>query len=168
MRLDGFTRVAGLPVCNVYLKSDFVDGPVRLGVVDYIPAKGISLVLGNDLAGGRMWPCPVVTPCPVADNNTQELEQEYPNLFPACAVTRSMTEAAANNTDSDSQDVLTDVSLRDFFDSVCKTTVQANSDGIIPLKGKPITRDHLISEQRGDSDLQKYFQDLVEESDSES
>ncbi|XP_063586255.1 uncharacterized protein LOC134763618 [Penaeus indicus] len=165
--VDGFTGIAGLPLCMVYLRSDFMNGPVRLGVVDYIPAKGISVIIGNDLAGGRMWPCPVVTSCPPKENNTKELELKYPQLFPACAITRSMSKIVTNSKAAESHasesDVLGDFTLKDFFKDADKLVMPANSEGIIPLNGKPVTRDVLIAEQNNDPDLAKFYDDLVDE-----
>ncbi|XP_042207270.1 uncharacterized protein LOC121856033 [Homarus americanus] len=45
----------------------------------------------NDIAGTRVVPDPVVTPTPTMDNNTKLLEDQYPGLFPACVVTRSIS-----------------------------------------------------------------------------
>lgn len=44
---------------------------------------------GNDIAGSKTVPDPIVTPTPSAKDNTAELEEEYPGLFPSYAVKRS-------------------------------------------------------------------------------
>lgn len=43
-----------------------------------------SLLMGNDLDGDKVWPCPVVSTCPT-EENTVGLEREYPDIS-ACAV----------------------------------------------------------------------------------
>ncbi|KAK8389731.1 hypothetical protein O3P69_009021 [Scylla paramamosain] len=47
-----------------YLPCELVTGYVTLAVVDKLPASGISLLLGNDLAGDLMRPYLVVSPHP--------------------------------------------------------------------------------------------------------
>jgi len=39
---------------NIHLESDMVTGPVAVGVRPCLPIEGVDLVLGNDLAGGRV------------------------------------------------------------------------------------------------------------------
>lgn len=64
------TGADGVPLCRVYLTSKLVTDCVKLAVVDRIPTHGIVL-LGNDLAGDRMRPCPVVSPHPKSENTLQ-------------------------------------------------------------------------------------------------
>ncbi len=48
----------------VHLQSDLVTGTVPLGVRTELPVDGVSLILGNDLAGGKVFPSPVVVDKP--------------------------------------------------------------------------------------------------------
>ena len=77
---------------RINLKSDLISGTVIVGVRPELPVKGVSMLLGNDLAGGKVLPQPIVTrdPCTEADNDDDEISV----VFPACAVTRSMTRKA--------------------------------------------------------------------------
>ena len=43
-----------VPLYKVNLRSDVVSGEVIVGVVSSLPMKGISFLLGNDVAGGRV------------------------------------------------------------------------------------------------------------------
>ena len=72
------------------LKSDLVSGTVIVGVRPELPIKGVSVLLGNDLADGKVLPEPIVMyePCTEADYVENSV------VFPACAVTRSMTHKA--------------------------------------------------------------------------
>lgn len=83
----GGSPVNGVPVCSVYL----VTGYVKLAVLDRLPTSGVSFLSGNYLAEDRMRPCPLVSHHPSSENNNTELEAEYPSLFPACVVTRSVS-----------------------------------------------------------------------------
>ena len=40
---------------RVFLKSDLVSGPVTVRIWPTLPVEGVSLLLGNDLAGERLW-----------------------------------------------------------------------------------------------------------------
>ena len=44
----GFVNV---PLHNIYLSSDLVNGPVAVGIRQTLPFKGVDLLLVNDLAG---------------------------------------------------------------------------------------------------------------------
>ncbi|KAJ8379406.1 hypothetical protein SKAU_G00001840 [Synaphobranchus kaupii] len=82
-----------VPLHTVYLRSNVVSGLVTVGVVMSLPVKGISLLLGNDLAGAQVCVTPVVSSMPRETPETQALEKEYPEVFTACVVTRSQTRA---------------------------------------------------------------------------
>ncbi|KAJ8032010.1 hypothetical protein HOLleu_25409 [Holothuria leucospilota] len=88
----GFISV---PLHKINLKSDLVSGSVIVGVRPTLPVKGVSLLLGNDLAGGKVVANAILTDKPCDYNNTEQLEKEFPNLFPACAVTRAMSQKLA-------------------------------------------------------------------------
>ncbi|KAJ8040186.1 hypothetical protein HOLleu_14412 [Holothuria leucospilota] len=88
----GFISV---PLHKINLKSDLVSGSVIVGVRPTLPVKGVSLLLGNDLAGGKVVANAILTDKPCDYNSTEQLEKEFPNLFPACAVTRAMSQKLA-------------------------------------------------------------------------
>ena len=82
--------VISVALHKISLKSDLVLGTVTVGVRPELPVKGVSMLLGNDLAGGKVLPEPIITrePCTEADTVENSV------VFPACAVTRSMTRKA--------------------------------------------------------------------------
>ncbi len=49
-----------VPIHQVHINSDFVNGMVNLRVYSNLPFQGVGLVLGNDLAGGHVFPRPIV------------------------------------------------------------------------------------------------------------
>ncbi len=90
-----------VPLHKVHLKSDLVNGLVHLGVREQLPFEGVGLILGNDLAGGQVFPRPIVGNDGKSD--TSSLSQEFPSTFPVCAVTRAQSkkfEDVVNLTDS--------------------------------------------------------------------
>lgn len=79
-----------LPLHDLYLTSDLVTGPATLGVCSHLPVDGVDVILGNDLAGGDVFPRPLVISEPPQDDNSS-LAQNFPTVFPSCAVTRAQS-----------------------------------------------------------------------------
>lgn len=80
------------------LLSGLVEGEVELGVRPALPVDSVSVILGNNYAGVRVWqnnPVPVVLSSPQRDE-TDDCSKQFPDVFEACAVTRSVTRAAAS------------------------------------------------------------------------
>ena len=46
-----------IPLCKITLKSQWKNGPIQVGVVDKLPMKGISLILGNEVKTKKYHPC---------------------------------------------------------------------------------------------------------------
>lgn len=52
--------------------------------------NGVALIIGNDLAGGKVLPFPEVIENTVYDSVTSgELASEFPSVFAACVVTQA-------------------------------------------------------------------------------
>ncbi len=60
---------------------------MKVGVYDCLPVNGVEFILGNDLAGGKVFPMLEVFDKPVLSDHTDELSEMYPETFPACVVT---------------------------------------------------------------------------------
>ena len=45
------------PLCKITLKSQWKNRPIQVGVVDKLPMKGISLILGNEVKTKKCHPC---------------------------------------------------------------------------------------------------------------
>ena len=92
-----------VPLHKVNLSSELVSGPVSVGVTGSLPVKGVHLLLGNDLAGGKVAVAPVMTDNPVLNDDVSPIEEEIPHLFPACAVTRAMARRAEKEKKAESK-----------------------------------------------------------------
>ena len=72
-----------------------VQGDVAIGVRPVLPVHGVDIILGNDLAGSRIWasvvPPPLVTLSPAGLSQPDESAVRFPEVFPACAVTWVMS-----------------------------------------------------------------------------
>ncbi len=56
-----------------------------------LPVDNVSFILGNDIAGGNVFPRPVVISEPM-ECASMALVEKFPQVFPACAVTRSQSQ----------------------------------------------------------------------------
>ena len=45
-----------IPLCKITLKSQWENGPIQVSVVDKLPLKGISLILGNEVKSKKCQP----------------------------------------------------------------------------------------------------------------
>ncbi|XP_038156371.1 zinc finger MYM-type protein 1-like [Cyprinodon tularosa] len=74
----------------IYLQSELVQGEVTIALRPSLPVEGVSLILGNNPAGGRVWrdvaPPPVVRACPSV-SLSDVCARDFPEAFPGCAVT---------------------------------------------------------------------------------
>ena len=70
----------------------------------------MSLILGNDLAGGRVLAAPEVVPFPLVSKSPDELEKQYPETFPVCVATHAMLKKKKQTKEADS-----DIALFDTF-----------------------------------------------------
>ncbi|XP_076049398.1 uncharacterized protein LOC143030081 [Oratosquilla oratoria] len=192
--VNGLTGGSRFPLCMLYLRSPITSGYVTLGVVDRLPVKGVSLLIGNDLAGGVMLPNAVVSSRPSVENNTRQLEQEIPGLFPACAVTRSMSQREGaesselvsgrlddvdpslpcEESEVDSSQVdLPEIGLGEFFEDPSpaeKTKSSSDDDSVMALasfSSSPVTRSKLIQLQVEDPELASFRSRAVSESEAE-
>ena len=105
-------RCVNIPLHKVNLVSDLVSGSVVVGTRPTLPIKGVSLLSGNDLAGGKVVPDPKVTSKPITLVSTEKLQEVIPGIFPSCAVTRTMAEKSQEEPKDckQSTDVLVDLS----------------------------------------------------------
>lgn len=63
-----------VPLHQVHLQSELCTGFVKVGVRECLPVKGVEFILGNDLAGGKLFPVLEVFDNPVLDQ-ADELSQ---------------------------------------------------------------------------------------------
>ena len=118
--------IISVPLHRINLKSDLISDTVIVGVRPELPVKGVSMLLGNDLAGGKVLPQPIVTrdPCMETDN-----DDESSVVFPACAVTRSMTRKAMleANSEDEGNDLVPNLDLEGTFMSQLDEPARSSS-----------------------------------------
>uniref|UniRef100_UPI00358E5605 uncharacterized protein n=1 Tax=Myxine glutinosa TaxID=7769 RepID=UPI00358E5605 len=70
VRLQGIGGGVSAPLHVIHLESDLVSGPVTVGLQATLPVEGVSVVIGNDLAGGQVYGNLRVGKEPSRENNT--------------------------------------------------------------------------------------------------
>ena len=83
-----------VPLFKVSLDTTGFVGPALVAMLPVLPVPDVDLILGNDLAGGHVsnhLPPPILSERPEESEKLRVLEEELPEVFPLCAVTRSMT-----------------------------------------------------------------------------
>ncbi|KAL5020695.1 hypothetical protein ScPMuIL_002223, partial [Solemya velum] len=163
----GFVNV---PLHCVYLKSDLVTGPVTIGVRPELPIEGVSLILGNDLAGEKVRVDPLVSSIPDKTGDAETIQQEFPGIFPSCAVTRSMSKKVSDVAvveDHYSPGLGDTFLAHDIEDIGGKCDLLSNpadfdSDRVVPNKGtsladmmskSSLSREELIVQQEKDPEI---------------
>ena len=107
--------IANVPLHHVFLTSDLVSGFVTVGVRSSLPIDGVHFLLGNDLAGEKVIPSPVVTDKPKIQGAIDPILVEIPDLYPSCAVTRAMTQKAKLSKPPITNSVSSEYDLADTF-----------------------------------------------------
>ena len=175
----GFVNV---PLHNIYLSSDLVTGPVAVGIRPSLPFKGIHLLLGNDLAGDKVVVNPLLTSTPCVDQPPDPIEQEIPDLYPSCAVTRAMAKKAKLY--DGMQDInLTDTLIGQSFNKEISTSLSSSQSDIQTDPSNPrsgsendlspsnsndqghdqLSRSQLCKEQHSDSEISPLFERALDE-----
>ena len=84
-------QVVGVLLHTVYLDSELVTGLVVVGASDEFPVRGVSFILGNDLASGKVLLNPEVTAVPRSECPDDSVER-FTGVFSICDITRAMAE----------------------------------------------------------------------------
>lgn len=151
--VQGFgMEVMKVPLYRLHLQTDLVTGFVNVGVRDELPVPGVSFILGNDLAGGRVFPTLEVFDKPFV-SVPDFLNQEFPEVFPSCVSTRSQKQKL------NSEVGLTGIVLSQDKESDVKVLPKlmldfGKDDDSVTLS---VTRDNLIKAQKDDVTLSKCF-----------
>lgn len=133
-----------IPLHNICLNTDTVSGNVQVSVCAQRPIK-VSMILGNDLAGGKVSPLCEISQVPAVKYS--HAEQQFAAVFPACAVTRAQSkkfedvvELKSTFPTSNKEEGRLDVLL-----SKLETMVKTETSVTLPL-----TQEKLVKVQKAD------------------
>ena len=97
--LSGVHIADSVPLCSIFLDCGLVSKIISVGVIDKLPIEGVDFVMGNDLAGRRIVPDPILVDKPLLESPTAELELTQPNLFPVCILDSCRLGKGSGSTD---------------------------------------------------------------------
>ena len=121
------------PLYRVDLTCDLMTrSGCLVAALDELPIDGVHMLLGNDLAGSRVVPEPIMSATPACDLKTEVLNSEL-YLFPACAVTRSMSKFVWSDQPNDAKSSFAGKLLSDVV----------------------LTKSSLLAEQQQDAELKR-------------
>ena len=166
--------VLEVPLHEVNIKSSLINGNIVIGMRPSLPVEGISLILGNDLAGEKVMVDPRVVEKPRDDVKTERLAEKFPGIFPASVVTRSMKakkeaikeqgkeEIGLSGTFLENIDVKFEKRNKEKADKALMRKESRNVKENIPEKQESesksvISRQNLIGEQSKDKELLDLF-----------
>ena len=166
--------VLEVPLHEVNIKSSLINGNIVIGMRPSLPVEGISLILGNDLAGEKVMVDPRVVEKPRDDEKTERLAEKFPGIFPASVVTRSMKakkaaikeqgkeEIGLSGTFLENIDVKFEERNKEKADTALMRNESRNVKENIPQKQESesksvISRQNLIEEQSNDKELLDLF-----------
>ena len=162
--------VLDVPLHEVNIKSSLINGNIVIGMRPSLPVEGISLILGNDLAGEKVMVDPRVVEKPRDDEKTEKLAEKFPGIFPASVVTRSMKAKKEAIKEQGKEDIgLSGTFLESIdgrFEEKAEKALRKNEcrnvKENIPEKQKSesksvISRQNLIEEQSNDKELLDLF-----------
>ncbi|CAI5669135.1 unnamed protein product [Oreochromis niloticus] len=84
----GMTYVPA-PLHRIWVQSDLVSGVFPVAVCPCFPIDGVDFIMGNDIAGGKVYPTPEVTKTPGPSPLSDALSRQHPDVFPVGVLTRS-------------------------------------------------------------------------------
>ena len=166
--------VLEVPLHEVNIKSSLINGNIVIGMRPSLPVEGISLILGNDLAGEKVMVDPRVVEKPRDNEKTEKLAEKFPGIFPASVVTRSMKakkeaikeqgkeEIGLSGTFLENIDVKFEERNKEKADKALMRNESRNVKENIPEKQESesksvISRQNLIVEQSKDKELLNLF-----------
>lgn len=142
-------EIISVPLHRVNLECGLVSGQVLVGVMSELPIKGVSMMLGNDLAGDKVHPNPIVTNTPSSSSDNEEDE-----IFPACVMTRAMSKKADSEKEESGNCQNDAFNLEDtFFKVLNETETSSGDDQKVEREEDPLSRNKLILEQSRDPKL---------------
>ncbi|TKS65422.1 Retrovirus-related Pol polyprotein from transposon opus [Collichthys lucidus] len=69
------------PLHRVHVQSELANGYFHVGVRCSFPIDGVEFIMGNDIAGGKVYPVPEVVAEPIPESDHDELSKKHPDVF---------------------------------------------------------------------------------------
>ena len=157
----GFINV---PLHKVYLESDIISGQVIVGLRPSLPVSGISLLLGNDIAGDKVITNPLMINNPSIHEN---IDDNTDILYPSCAITRAMKKNRSQMmTDQCKENDIYDLSNTFFTHTHDTNVIQNGTTNTELLDVSLLNKDSLLTQQEKDPELSVLSKSALTESEA--
>ena len=154
--------VLEVPLHEVNIKSS-LHGNIVIGMRPSLPAEGISLILGNDLAGERVMVDPRVVEKPRDDKKTERLAEKFPGIFPASVVTRSMKAKKEAIKEQGKEEIGLSGTFLEKIDGKFEERNKENADKALVGNESRIVKENIPEKQESESKSVISRQNLIEE-----
>ena len=138
-----------------------------VGLRPSLSVQGVSLILGNDLAGEKIMVNPCMSPNPQLSSGPEEIELDVPGVFPSCAITHAMAhklkENKANSLLDNESLVVTNEEEPELPNKLENHDMPKNADDSSP----PLIRNQLIQDQQADPELFALSKEAITEEEAQ-
>ncbi|XP_068207459.1 uncharacterized protein [Palaemon carinicauda] len=144
-----------VPLCRLYLHCGLLARYVTVGVVDELPIRGVDFLMGNDLAGGKVVPSPIVVDTPLEVSPVED-----PVLYPSCVLQRSRSLAVVKVPRERGTDVTKDVNVSTTSGTLGKDVVGTVD---VDINIDSLFQTDSFGAQQEDFSLQSIYSEVVAE-----
>ena len=155
--------VLEVPLHEVNIKSSLINGNIVIGMRPSLPVEGISLILGNDLAGERVMVDPRVVEKPRDDEKTGRLAEKFPGIFPASVVTCSMKANKEAIKEQDKEEIGLSGTFLENIDVKFEERNKEQADKALMRNESRNVKENIPEKQESESKLVISRQNLIEE-----
>ncbi len=152
--LRGIGGSVSAPIVEVNLECELYSGKAKLAVVDVMPIEGVDVLLGNDIAGGKVKLTPMVSVRAEESKKTEKYVEENNDLFPVCVSTRGQVER--QKCTEKCENLETELGLTDLFNPSGSSHDHSDTNQEVNFREL----------QRADEDLKQMWTSAEEDPDS--
>ena len=155
--------VLEVPLHEVNIKSIIINGNIVIGMRPSLPVEGISLILGNDLAGEKVMVIPRVVEKPRDDEKIERLAEKFPGIFPASVVTHSMKAKKEAIKEQGKEEIGLSGTFLENIDGKFEERNKEKADKALMRNESRNVKDNIPGKQEGESKSVISRQNLIEE-----
>ena len=155
--------VLEVPLHEVNIKSSLINGNIVIGMRPSLPVEGISLILGNDLAGEKVMVDPRVVEKPRDDEKMERLAEKFPGIFPASVVTRSMKAKKAAIKEQGKEEIGLSGTFLENIDDKFEERIKEKAEKALMRNESRNVKENIPEKQESESKSVISRQNLIEE-----
>ena len=152
-----------VPLHEVNIKSSLINGNIVIGMRPSLPVEGISLILGNDLAGEKVMVDIRVVEKPRDDERTEKLAEKFPGIFPASVVTRSMKAKKAAIKEQGKEEIGLSGTFLENIDDKFEERIKEKAEKALMRNESRNVKENIPEKQESESKSVISRQNLIEE-----